>query len=82
MLVRTGRPTGTPPSTSLRHRTPSSISSTQTRFRARRLDISRKVVALTFDAGSDLGYARQILDALKANGVKASFGGWSERATR
>lgn len=40
----------------------------------RRLDTSRKVVALTFDAGSDVGYTAQILDTLKANNVKASFG--------
>ncbi len=39
-----------------------------------RLDTSRKVAALTFDAGSDAGYASRILDTLKANGVKASFG--------
>src|SRR5829696_9686456 len=39
------------------------------------LDTSRKVVALTFDAGSDAGYASRILDTLlKANKVKASFG--------
>jgi peptidoglycan/xylan/chitin deacetylase (PgdA/CDA1 family) len=38
------------------------------------LDTSRKVVALTFDAGSDVGYASRILDTLKANRVKASFG--------
>src|SRR3712207_2955465 len=38
------------------------------------LDTSRKVVALTFDAASDAGYAPRILDTLKANGVKASFG--------
>lgn len=40
----------------------------------RKLDTSRKVVALTFDAGSDVGYTRQILDTLKANNVRASFG--------
>jgi peptidoglycan-N-acetylglucosamine deacetylase len=38
------------------------------------LDTSRKVVALTFDAGSDAGYASRILDTLKTNRVKASFG--------
>ncbi len=32
------------------------------------------IVALTFDAGSDVGYTAQILDTLAANGVKASFG--------
>lgn len=35
---------------------------------------SRPVVALTFDAGSDVGYAAAILDILAANGIKASFG--------
>jgi peptidoglycan/xylan/chitin deacetylase (PgdA/CDA1 family) len=35
---------------------------------------SRPVVALTFDAGSDVGYAAAILDVLAANGIKASFG--------
>ena len=38
------------------------------------LETSRKLVALTFDAGSDAGYASRILDTLKANKVKASFG--------
>jgi peptidoglycan/xylan/chitin deacetylase (PgdA/CDA1 family) len=32
------------------------------------------VVALSFDAGSDTGYAAQILDTLAANGIRASFG--------
>jgi len=39
-------------------------------------------VALTFDAGSDVGYTSLILDALAANGVRASFGMtglWAER---
>lgn len=35
---------------------------------------SRKMVALTFDAGSDLGYTGMILDTLSAHGVIASFG--------
>jgi peptidoglycan/xylan/chitin deacetylase (PgdA/CDA1 family) len=35
---------------------------------------SRKMVSYTFDAGSDLGFAKSILDFLKANGIKASFG--------
>jgi peptidoglycan/xylan/chitin deacetylase (PgdA/CDA1 family) len=33
-----------------------------------------RVVALTFDGGSDLGYAGMILDTLKAKGVHATFG--------
>jgi peptidoglycan/xylan/chitin deacetylase (PgdA/CDA1 family) len=35
---------------------------------------SRKVVALTFDAGSDAGHTTQILDLLRARGVLATFG--------
>ncbi len=35
---------------------------------------SRNVVALTFDAGSDCGYAARILDVLAAEGIKATFG--------
>jgi peptidoglycan/xylan/chitin deacetylase (PgdA/CDA1 family) len=35
---------------------------------------SRKMVSYTFDAGSDLGYAGAILDFLRDNNVKASFG--------
>jgi peptidoglycan/xylan/chitin deacetylase (PgdA/CDA1 family) len=34
----------------------------------------RPEIALTFDAGADRGYAEEILDTLKAYGVKASFG--------
>jgi peptidoglycan-N-acetylglucosamine deacetylase len=32
------------------------------------------VIALTFDAGSDVGFTNQILDTLAAKGVQASFG--------
>ena len=42
----------------------------------------RKVVALTFDAGSDVGFTAQILDTLKAEQIKASFGmtgRWAEQ---
>jgi peptidoglycan/xylan/chitin deacetylase (PgdA/CDA1 family) len=31
-------------------------------------------VALTFDAGADVGYASLILDTLERNGIRASFG--------
>ncbi len=43
---------------------------------------NRKMVALTFDVGSDAGYTAMILDTLKANGVRVSFGMtgvWAER---
>jgi peptidoglycan/xylan/chitin deacetylase (PgdA/CDA1 family) len=39
-------------------------------------------VALSFDAGSDVGYAGEILDLLKADGIHASFGvtgKWAEK---
>jgi peptidoglycan/xylan/chitin deacetylase (PgdA/CDA1 family) len=39
-----------------------------------RLGTTQAVVALTFDAGADVGYAAQILDTLQRNGVKATFG--------
>lgn len=42
----------------------------------------RMTVALTFDAGSDVGYAGHILDVLQANGIQASFGmtgKWAEQ---
>lgn len=35
---------------------------------------SEPVVALTFDAGSDRGFAAEILDTLAARGIRASFG--------
>jgi len=37
-------------------------------------DPNRRVVALTFDAGNESAYTDQILDILKEQGVKASFG--------
>ena len=43
---------------------------------------SRKVVAFTFDAGSDVGYTAEILDTLNANGIRAGFGmtgKWAEK---
>ena len=47
-----------------------------------RVSTSDKVMALTFDAGSDRGYASQILDTLSAKGVKATFsptGVWAQQ---
>jgi peptidoglycan/xylan/chitin deacetylase (PgdA/CDA1 family) len=37
-------------------------------------DPNRRIVALTFDAGSDAGFSTQILDVLAQSGVHASFG--------
>ncbi len=39
-----------------------------------RFDTTERALALTFDAGSDRGYASQILDVLRDKGVRASFG--------
>lgn len=43
---------------------------------------SRRMVALTFDAGADRGFAARILDTLRDSGVKATFGmtgKWAEQ---
>lgn len=48
----------------------------------RQFDTNEKVLALTFDAGSDSGYTSQILDTLHDEGVKATFGmtgHWAEQ---
>ena len=48
----------------------------------RRGDPGRNVIALTFDAGSDTGFAAQILDTLRDKNVHSSFGmtgQWAER---
>ena len=45
-------------------------------------DATKRMVALTFDAGSDAGYTAQILETLRAEGVRASFGvtgKWAEQ---
>jgi|GEM_PF-492312 peptidoglycan/xylan/chitin deacetylase (PgdA/CDA1 family) len=45
-------------------------------------DPSRRLVALTFDAGADAGFTAAILDTLRANGIRASFGitgRWAEQ---
>ena len=39
-----------------------------------RLPAARRVVALTFDAGSDVGHTADILDLLQARQVHGSFG--------
>lgn len=48
----------------------------------RQFDITAPVIALTFDAGADRGYAENILDTLHRERVRASFGMtgvWAER---
>jgi peptidoglycan-N-acetylglucosamine deacetylase len=48
----------------------------------RRGDAARRMVALTFDAGADVGFTARILDTLDRAGIKASFGitgRWAEQ---
>jgi peptidoglycan/xylan/chitin deacetylase (PgdA/CDA1 family) len=48
----------------------------------RRAPIARMAIALTFDAGSDAGYTGAILDTLRREGVRASWGltgRWAEQ---
>jgi peptidoglycan/xylan/chitin deacetylase (PgdA/CDA1 family) len=52
----------------------STTRSTSPAVAIRRGPTRRPVVALTFDAGSDVGSAAAILDRLDANGIRASFG--------
>ena len=52
---------------------------------AMELQTSRRVVALSFDMGADVGYTRAILDTLEESGIKASFGvtgQWAESNPR
>jgi peptidoglycan-N-acetylglucosamine deacetylase len=59
-----------------------STSSAANVWTIRQFDTNEKIVALTFDAGSDRGYAEQILNTLNTKGVKADFGMtgvWAER---
>jgi peptidoglycan/xylan/chitin deacetylase (PgdA/CDA1 family) len=49
---------------------------------ASRGDPSRRLVALTFDAGADAGFTREILGTLRREGIRASFsvtGLWAEQ---
>ena len=66
----TPEPTSTPEPTA----TPTTPPPAADVITIRRADTTEKIVALTFDAGSDRGYAAEILDTLKANGIHATFG--------
>lgn len=91
----TPRPTATPAATPTEEpspepfppQTPTPVPVTPTGFTGtaqviRNGNTSRSTVAFSFDAGSDAGYAAQILDTLKGNGIRASFGmtgKWAEQ---
>jgi peptidoglycan/xylan/chitin deacetylase (PgdA/CDA1 family) len=63
----TSAPTATPPPTATRAPDAGFIT-------LQTADTTDKIVALTFDAGADRGFTEQILDTLKSEGVKATFG--------
>jgi peptidoglycan/xylan/chitin deacetylase (PgdA/CDA1 family) len=71
-------PPPTPPPPTVTSQPPPTTGTTQVpdspAIVVRRGDPSRPLVALTFDAGSDVGYASDILDTLHANGIRATFG--------
>jgi peptidoglycan/xylan/chitin deacetylase (PgdA/CDA1 family) len=60
----------------------SSVSAVDSAVSVYEFDTAEKVLVLTFDAGADRGYAPQILDTLRDEGVKATFGmtgHWAEQ---
>lgn len=65
-------PTGTVPGADTPLDTPPPLAKPAQVIRQGKTD--RRAVALTFDAGSDAGYAGDILDTLAANGIAAAFG--------
>lgn len=65
-------PTGTAPGAATPPVTPSPLA--EPAQVVRQGNTGRRAVAFTFDAGSDAGYAGDILDTLAANGIAAAFG--------
>jgi peptidoglycan-N-acetylglucosamine deacetylase len=53
---------------------PTSTSAQTSATTIRSFNTTERVIVLTFDAGSDRGYAEQILNTLQQKNVKASFG--------
>jgi peptidoglycan-N-acetylglucosamine deacetylase len=83
----TALPTEIPP-TAMATATPPVVTATSTPqpsdefITIRTADTTERIVALTFDAGADRGYAEQILDTLRDEGVVATFGmtgHWAEQ---
>jgi peptidoglycan/xylan/chitin deacetylase (PgdA/CDA1 family) len=78
VATTTSRPSTTAPvtipSTTASTTTPTTAPANPPAIVVRRGPSTRPIVALTFDAGSDVGFAASILDTLRANGVPASFG--------
>lgn len=78
----TPEPPPPPPVDTSRDAGPPPTACAESAFAVSRGNSTRQMVTLTFDAGSDAGYTTQILQTLRANGVKASFsltGLWAEQ---
>ena len=74
VTVSTSAAPGNTPSTSGPTRTTAAGGSAAPATALYRGPTDREVVALTFDAGSDCGYAAQIVDTLADEGILATFG--------
>lgn len=72
--IPTSAPAATASATTATTRAPATGGSAAPAVALYRGPTTRNVVALTFDAGSDCGYAAQILDTLAAEGIPATFG--------
>jgi len=75
------RPSSTPTVAPISTSTPVATATPGPATAVYRGDPSRRMVALTFDAGADAGYTQQILETLRAEHVRASFsvtGKWAE----
>jgi peptidoglycan-N-acetylglucosamine deacetylase len=77
----TPEPTVTPTSTPTVPAPTATQSASQEFVTIRTADTDELIVALTFDAGADRGYAEEILDTLQAEDVVATFGMTANWAT-
>jgi peptidoglycan-N-acetylglucosamine deacetylase len=73
-LPATTTTTPPPPTTTVPRVTTTTGASTAPARNIWLVTTSRRVVALTFDAGSDRGYAEEILDLVGASGIRVTFG--------
>jgi peptidoglycan/xylan/chitin deacetylase (PgdA/CDA1 family) len=69
----TATPTPSPTSTPTPQPTPTPIPVAPA-ITVERANTTKKIVALTFDTGTDTGFAAQVLDLLKQQKIKATFG--------
>ena len=70
----TAPPVSSPSATTSPPITSPPVSTTEPARVISRGDPTRRTVALTFDAGADVGFASEILDVLERSGIRATFG--------